>query len=257
MRVKKPVQTINLMLLRMLIKIMIKLMERGSKIKKLLRIQQKRINLDQEATGHETKETENSKPKQIENTKTEQIDGHVKPLFEIPGPIPLLRDLVEVQRVKKSDGNVILGSEKEVISAPESESGSNLYTKEGKGCEVSVDESRRVKKRYQNVIPGSDKEVISAPESESRSDFYTKEEKGCEVSVEEAQRVKRGDETVIPASDEEVVSTPKESLSTGSQQTKNPWKISWEISDPFSDVDPRLYQRYFEEIPDDSSCFRW
>ncbi|KAM0981104.1 hypothetical protein ACFX15_013748 [Malus domestica] len=163
---------------------------------------------------------------------------------------------VEVQRVKKSDGNVILGSE-EVISAPESESGSNLYTKEGKGCEVSVDESRRVKKRYQNVIPGSDKEVISAPESESRSDFYTKEEKGCEVSVEEAQRVKRGDETVIPASDEEVVSTPKESLSTGSQQTKNPWKISWEISDPFSDVDPRLYQRYFEEIPDDSSCFRW
>ncbi|XP_068307367.1 protein Ycf2-like [Pyrus communis] len=163
----------------------------------------------------------------------------------------------EVQRVKKSDGNVILGSDKEVISAPESESGSDLYTKEGKGCEVSVEESRRVKKGDQNVIPGSEEEVISAPESESRSDFYTKEEKGCEVSVEEAQRVKRGVETVIPASDKEVISTPKESQSTGSQQTKKPWNFSWEISDPFSDVDPRLYQKYFEEIPDDSSYFRW
>ncbi|KAB2608193.1 hypothetical protein D8674_011361 [Pyrus ussuriensis x Pyrus communis] len=256
-----------------------------------------KINLDQEAIGDETKETENSKPEQIENTKTEQIDGNVKPLFEIPGPIPLLRDLysfkntgtirgitactkkakeyvtsapesesgsdfyakeekgfefsrVEVQRVKKSDENVILGSDKEEISAPESESGSYLYTKGGKGSQVSVEESRRVKKGDQNVIPGSDTEVISGPESESsRSDFCTKEEKGCQVSLR--------DENVSPASDEEVISTPKESQSTGSQQTKNPCNFSWQISDPFSDVDPRLYQKYFEEIPDVSSYFRW
>ncbi|KAM2229948.1 hypothetical protein ACFX1S_014412 [Malus domestica] len=198
MRVKKPVLTINLMLLRTLIK---------------------------KATGGETKETENSKPEQIENTKTEEIDGNVKPLFEIPGPIPLLRDLYsfkntgttrgitactkkakefvvsaperesgsdfytreekdfEVSRAKKSDGNVILASNEEVISTPEGESGSDFYTQKEKGCEVSEEESQSVKKGDQNAIPGSDKKVIYAPEGESISDFYTKEEKGCGVSV--------------------------------------------------------------------------
>ncbi|KAB2631357.1 hypothetical protein D8674_008876 [Pyrus ussuriensis x Pyrus communis] len=123
----------------------------------------------------------------IADTEKEQIDGNVKPLFEIPDPIPPMSDLsdfytneewgfevlrVEVHRVKKGEENVTLAGDKEAISAHAIESRNDFHTQQEKG------------QRNENAIPGSDKDVISALESKSGNDFDTEEEKGCEVSVE-------------------------------------------------------------------------